>query len=112
MTSIFYAYQAEVDNLAVTFVLERAMTACTIEEQNDLMGASVQVYTAWASGPISLVLIPSDSLTWGMWRTTISGLWPFRGYPVELSFNITNDTRGGMPVGWGLLKAGGPAEDA
>ncbi|KAL6719041.1 hypothetical protein ACLMJK_003276 [Lecanora helva] len=101
----FYAYEEDIDKRAGESVYLDAWEDILGKDPHDLIGANVKDYSDHLFGArISLVLIPSDKLTWGMWVTVLTGLARFdpEGWR-ELSFNITDDTED-TPVGWGLLK--------
>ena len=73
------------------------------------VGTDVVVYSYGIrsiAGKISLLLIPSENLTWSMWESALSVLMGFyvEGWR-ELSFNITDDADGGREVGWSLMKS-------
>ena len=105
--TVFYAYRCLLGHITVETILYQAVQDWAAHHTDDLVGTSVKVYSKdFRNGRVSLVLIPSDRLTWGMWRSTLMGMGRFsaEGWR-EFSFNITDDASGGTPTGWGFLKA-------
>ena len=74
------------------------------------MGESIREYgseTNLESPGLSLVLVPTEELTWAMWQSGMLSMDVFRigeGRWLEFSFTIKNQAYGVQEVGWGLLK--------
>ena len=117
-TTTFYGYGQVIQSPAATIVLIKVDAELRFAPRADSMGTNIYTYdaTLQLSGiNTSLILVPTERLTWGMWASAVLGmdrmLSPdlFADAPGrEFSFNIKTDAYGGEEVGWGLLKTSHP----
>ena len=106
-----YGKEIEVPQMIILFAHVRRVLATNFA--SDLMGIAIREYKATSPNglTLSLVLVPTQKLTWGMWSSAFEGMDRFlwqdvldNSPGVEFSFSMKADAQGEKEVGWGLLK--------
>ena len=108
LTTTFFGFGIPVNAFLLYMVLDLAEYDRFGRSGADKMGTKIRDYHYVSfDDELSLVLVPSEKLTWDMWTSACSGTQAFDQEPDgwrEFSFKINDDSSAGEEVGWGFLK--------
>lgn len=109
-TTTFYGYGKPIDGLVIDAIVEDLELDLLDKPGEAQMGTGIREYHRGLFGSeTSLVLVPTERLTWGMWNSSWWGMERFdnEGW-MEFSFRISDDVSAGQEVGWGILEETDP----